>query len=98
MKSIEDVVEQSTEPLTELAKQTQAASEQAIEAISEVTKSNQKLAKSSTAMIDGMQKANEALSAMTNITVTLAYWMSKYLKKSKIRCLQSKMKSKQLMV
>ena len=59
MKSIEDVVEQSTEPLTELAKQTQAASEQAINAISEVTASNQKLAKSSKSMSDGLEKANE---------------------------------------
>ena len=64
MKSIEEVVNQSTGPLQELAEKTKAASEQAVDAISEVTKTNQKLAKSSKAMSDGIEKANEALVAL----------------------------------
>jgi len=65
LKSVEDLVEQSAEPLSELVQKTKAANEEAVRSISDVTKSNKALAKSNEDMIAQIAAVNSALEELS---------------------------------
>ena len=65
LKSVEDLVEQSAEPLSELVQKTKAANEEAVRSISDVTKSNKALAKSNEDMIAQIAAVNSALEQLS---------------------------------
>ena len=65
LKSVEDLVEQSAEPLSELVQKTKAANEEAIRSILDVTKSNKALAKSNEDMVAQIAAVNSALEELS---------------------------------
>ena len=65
LKSVEDLVEQSAEPLSELVQKTKAANEEAVRSISDVTKSNKALAKSNEDMVAQIAAVNSALEELS---------------------------------
>lgn len=65
LKSVEDLVEQSAEPLSELVQKTKAANEEAVRSISDVTKSNKALAKSNEDMVAQIAAVNSALDELS---------------------------------
>lgn len=65
LKSVEDLVEQSAEPLTELVAKAKSANEEAVASITSVTKSNKALAKSNEEMIRQIEAVNSALEELS---------------------------------
>ena len=65
LKSVEELVEQSAEPLSELVQKTKAANEEAVKSISNVTKSNKALAKSNENMVAQIAAVNSALEVLS---------------------------------
>ena len=65
LKSVEDLVEQSAEPLSELVQKTKAANDEAVRSISDVTKSNKELAKSNEDMVVQIAAVNSALQELS---------------------------------
>ncbi len=65
LKSVKDLVEQSSKPLIELAEKTRAANAEAVNSIADVTKSNQALTKSHRAMANQIEKVNTALTILS---------------------------------
>ena len=65
LKSVEDLVEQSAEPLSELVQKTKAANEEAVKSIANVTKSNKALAKSNEDMVAQIAAVNSALEELS---------------------------------
>ena len=65
LKSVEDLVEQSAEPLTELVAKAKSANEEAVASIANVTKSNKALAKSNEDMVSQIEAVNSALAELS---------------------------------
>ena len=65
LKSVEDLVEQSAEPLNELVAKAKSANEEAVASIASVTKSNKALAKSNEDMISQIEAVNSALAELS---------------------------------
>ena len=65
LKSVENLVEQSSKPLIELAEKTKAANAEAVVSIADLTKSNQALTKSHRAMANQIEQVNNALTILS---------------------------------